>query len=372
VHAARVLHRDVKPANILVDQEGGIFLVDFGIAKIHEDAAAGRQRDMSITGRGRVIGTPEYLAPEQIYGHPATPASDLWSLGVTLYYAIEGHTPFARASGQPAMDLRSAILYEDPPPPASRGSLTALIRRLLAKDPDRRPDLSEVYRVLESIMTDRSQNRRPSATAAFPEPGPIMVRTDAMAFTEAMRPLDYAERARHGIADAVRDVNPSGGDSGVARLLAKPDNEAAHILNNCSPEVAAELVTGMAASRVSKAGNILQMLSVSRSGKVIDHMPPAASAAVIVALPERRQQVRVLSQADVRTVAEVLMELTEAPGEFAERLVASMSLRRAGAVLNEVKPLTAARILRGQSANLRAQLLQALSPEFRDIVLRFL
>ena len=119
-------------------------------------------------------------------------------------------------------------------------------------------------------------------------------------------------------------------------------------------------------------GNILQMLSLSRSGKVIDHMPPAASAAVIVALPERRQQVRVLSQADVRTVAEVLMELMEAPGEFAERLVASMPLRRAGAVLNEVKPLTAARILRGQSANLRAQLLQALSPEFRDIVLRFL
>lgn len=375
VHAARVLHRDVKPKNILVDQEGAIFLVDFGIAKIAGDAAAaGRQRDISITGRGRVIGTPEYLAPEQIHGYPATPASDLWSVGVTLYYAMEGHTPFARASGQPTLDLRSAILYEDPPRPASQGPLATLVLRLLAKDPPRRPSLGEAYRVLEAIMTDGSQNGRPSGTdtqpAAFQEPSKNMVRTDHI--TEAMRPLDQAERARHGIADAVRDINPSGSDSGVARLLAKPDDEAARILNNCSPEVAAELVTGMAASRVSKAGNILQMLSVTRSGKVIDHMPPGASAAVIVALPERRQQVRVLSQADVRTVAEVLMELMEAQGEIAERLVATMPLRRAAAVLNEVKPLTAARILQGQSANLRAQLLQALSPEFRQIVVRSL
>jgi tRNA A-37 threonylcarbamoyl transferase component Bud32 len=378
VHAARIVHRDVKPTNILVDQDGAIFLVDFGIAKIAEDvAAAGHQRDGSITGRGRVIGTPEYLAPEQIHGHPATPASDLWSLGVTLYYAMEGHTPFTRASAQPAQDLRSAILYEDPPPPASRGHLATLVLRMLAKDSAKRPSAGEVFQVLESILTGQSRNgRRPGTgrgpTAAFPAPGKILVYTDAAAYTEAMRPLDNAERARHAIADAVRDVNLSGTDSGVARLLAKPNDEAAHILASCSPEVAAELIAGMAASRVSKAGDILQMLSVTRSGKVLDYMPSAASAEVVAALPERRQQVRVLSQADIRTVAEVLMELMEVPGEIAERLVAALPLRRAGAALNEVKPVTVAKILQAQSPDVRSRLLEALSPEFRAIVQRFL
>ena len=137
--------------------------------------------------------------------------------------------------------------------------------------------------MLGSILTGRNQNGRRSgtdrrSTSAFPGPGKTSVYTDAIAFTEPMRPLNDAERARHGIMDAVRDINPSGTDSGVARLLAKPNDEAAHILNNCSPEVAAELITGMAASRVRKAGDILQMLSVTRSGKVLDYMPSAASA----------------------------------------------------------------------------------------------
>ncbi|HXL88557.1 MAG TPA: protein kinase [Streptosporangiaceae bacterium] len=374
VHNARIVHRDVKPLNILVDQDGAIFLVDFGIAKIAEDITSA---DGSITGRGRVIGTPEYLAPEQFHGHPATPASDLWSLGVTLYYAMEGHTPFTRASAQPAQDLRSAILYENPPPPASQGPLATLVLRMLAKDPARRPNAGEVARLLESILAGQRENGRQSGAGSgserpVPARGNTLTFTHAFSHTEAMRPLEHAERARHVIAYAVRDVNLSGTDSGVARLLAKPDEEAAHILASCSPEVAAELITGMAASRVSKAGDILQMLSVTRSGKVLDYMPSAASAAVVAALPERQQQVRVLSQADIRTVAEVLMELLELPGEIAERLVAALPARRAGAALNEIKPILAAKILQAQSADTRLRLLEALSPEFRAIVQRFL
>ena len=369
VHAARIVHRDVKPRNVLVDQEGSIFLVDFGIAKIAEDVAArGHRWDGSITGRGRVMGTPEYLAPEQFQGHPATSASDLWSLGVTLYYAMEGHTPFTRASGQPAQDLRSAILYEDPPPPASRGSLATLILRLLAKDPAKRPSAGEAGQVLESILNGHNRNGRRTETDGWPTPvPPSSGRT--LTYTEAMRPLDDAERARHGIADALRDVNISGTDSGVARLLARPKDEAAHILANCSPEVAAELVTGMAASRASKAGDILQMLSVTRAGKVLDYMPSAASAEVVTALADRQQQVRLLSKADIRTVAEVLMELS---GEMAQQVVAALPLRRAGAVLGEVTPVRVAKILEAQSPDLQARLLQVLSPEFRAIVQRFM
>lgn len=369
VHAAQIVHRDVKPTNILVDQEGAIFLVDFGIAKIAEDAADGHRRDKTLTGSGRVIGTPEYLAPEQLDGQPATPASDLWSLGMTLYYAMEGHTPFTRASGRPAQDLRYAILYEDPPPPASQGALAALVLQLLAKDPDERPSAAKASQVLESIVMGQGRNGQRTAarerpTAAFPAPG----RTRP--YTEATRPVEDAERTRHGIADAVRDVNVSGADSGVARLLARANGDAARILADCSPEVAAELIAGMAASRASKAGDILQMLSVTRSGKVLDRMPSAASAAVISAMPERRQQVRVLSQADIRTVAEVLMELTEPPGGIAGQLVAALPLPRAAAALGEVKPTTVAKILLTQTPDLRLRLLQALSPEFRAIVQR--
>jgi eukaryotic-like serine/threonine-protein kinase len=368
VHAARIVHRDVKPANILVDQEGAIFLVDFGIAKITEDTATGQEG--SITGSGRILGTPEYLSPEQLRGYPATSASDLWSLGMTLYYAMEGHTPFARASGQPSQDLRSAILYEDPPPPTSQGPLATLVLRLLAKDPAKRPGADEVAQVLASIMNGQSWNGQrtgPDWSHATPSPSPAKTRP----YT-ATRLLGDSERARHRVADAVWDVNLSGADSGVARLLAKPSHEVARILADCSPEVAAELLTGIAASRTSKAADILQMFSVPRSGKVLDYMPPAASAGVVAALPERRQQVRVLSQADIRTVAEVLMELMELPGETAVQLVATLPLRRAGAALGEVKPATAAKILKAQSPELRGYLLQQLSPEFRAIVKRFL
>jgi hypothetical protein len=370
VHAARIVHRDVKPTNVLVDQDGAIFLVDFGIAKFAEDAAAGGHGwDGSLTGRGRVLGTPEYLAPEQFHGHPATAASDLWSLGVTLYYAMQGHTPFTRASGRPAQDLRSAILYDDPPPPAGRGALTALVLRLLAKDPVKRPSAAETARVLEAIVTGRTGNgRRPGTDAPPPAPSTRGQAGDGP--TRAM--LDDAERTRHGIANALREVNVSGGDSGVARLLAKSNDEAAHILASCSPEVTAELIAGIAASHASQAGDILQMLSLTRSGKVLDYMPSPASALVVMALPERRQQVRVLSKADIRTVAEVLMEMMDLPGEMAERLVAALPLPRAAAVLGEVKPARVAGILQAQTPDLRGQLLQALSPEFRAIVQHFL
>ena len=272
VHAARIVHRDVKPANILVDQQGAIFLVDFGIAKITEDTAS--RQDGAITGSGRILGTPEYLAPEQLRGYPATSASDLWSLGMTLYYALEGHTPFVRASGQPAQDLRAAILYEDPPPPATYGPLATLLLRLLAKDPAKRPGADEVGQALESIMTGLSRNAQPTGPVDWPPPNPSPAPSKTRPYTATLL-LNDSGRSRHGIADAVWDVNQSGTDSGVAPLLAKPSREVAEILTDCSPEVAAQLITGIAASRASKAGDILQMFSVPRSGKVLDDMPPA-------------------------------------------------------------------------------------------------
>jgi serine/threonine protein kinase len=121
-HAAGILHRDVKPSNVLITGDDQAKLTDFGIAWIEGDS--------TLTQAGAVIGTPSYIAPEQLTGERATPASDLWSLGATLYAAVEGRPPFERSS---AMDTLAAILNEAPPPPRKAGELTPVLMGLLER-----------------------------------------------------------------------------------------------------------------------------------------------------------------------------------------------------------------------------------------------
>ncbi|GAA5068112.1 putative Ser/Thr protein kinase [Thermocatellispora tengchongensis] len=126
-HEAGVVHRDVKPGNILISGDR-VVLTDFGIA-------AGASRETSELTGGNLIGTPAYLAPELIEGHRAGPASDLWALGVTLYEAVEGRRPFERDTG---MAVIAAILSRPPAPFQHAARLRPLIEGLLVKDPSRR------------------------------------------------------------------------------------------------------------------------------------------------------------------------------------------------------------------------------------------
>jgi hypothetical protein len=137
-HAAGVLHRDVKPANVLVAGDGRIVLTDFGIAKVGADPG--------LTQLGMVVGTPGFTPPERIRGEPATPASDLWSLGATLYAAVEGRGPFERPGGVAA--LCAGITGEEPPRAPSAGSLGAVIDALLRRDPAARPDAAATAALL--------------------------------------------------------------------------------------------------------------------------------------------------------------------------------------------------------------------------------
>jgi eukaryotic-like serine/threonine-protein kinase len=126
-HEAGVLHRDVKPANVLLSNDGRVVLTDFGIAMVEGSSA--------LTMTGEVIGSPEFLAPERALGRTPGPESDLWSLGVLLYAAVEGHSPFRQDT--PLSTLR-AIVDEELPPPGRAGPLAPVIEGLLRKDPAQR------------------------------------------------------------------------------------------------------------------------------------------------------------------------------------------------------------------------------------------
>jgi hypothetical protein len=153
-HAAGVLHRDVKPSNVLLGSDGRAVLTDFGIATF--------QGDPRLTQTGMVMGSPGYTAPERIRGGPATPASDLWSLGATLYTAVEGHGPFEKRGG--AITTMSAITHEDPPPCPAAGPLGGIILALLRRDPAGRPDAQTAARLIASLLPVLPEEHLPDGT----------------------------------------------------------------------------------------------------------------------------------------------------------------------------------------------------------------
>ncbi|MEV4561336.1 protein kinase [Kitasatospora sp. NPDC049285] len=135
-HAAGIHHRDVKPANVLIRADGTPVLTDFGIAALSEST--------SLTATGALIGSPEFIAPERIRGHEGNPSSDLWSLGMMLYVAVEGHHPLRRGT---TIATLAAVLDEPLPPPVRSGPLGPTLIALLARDPAARPDADQLDRL---------------------------------------------------------------------------------------------------------------------------------------------------------------------------------------------------------------------------------
>ncbi|GAA2153449.1 serine/threonine-protein kinase [Actinomadura napierensis] len=148
-HKRGVLHRDVKPANVFLRDDGRTVLTDFGIASLTGDAP--------LTRPGALIGSPAYMAPERIRGEPAGPPSDLWSLGATLYALVEGRTPFARSTSAGTL---SAVLTESPALPQRAGPLAGLLLRLLTNDPAERPTAAQTLDELAELaeLSDTSQS----------------------------------------------------------------------------------------------------------------------------------------------------------------------------------------------------------------------
>jgi hypothetical protein len=139
-HGAGVVHRDVKPANVMMLADGGAKLADFGIASAKDDTR--------ITAAGLVLGTPSYMAPEQAAGRATGPPADLWSLGALLYYAVEGVAPFERGEALPTLN---AVLHDPPRPMERADGLAPAITALLAKVPEERATASQSRTALERV-----------------------------------------------------------------------------------------------------------------------------------------------------------------------------------------------------------------------------
>ncbi|PWI20196.1 serine/threonine protein kinase [Streptomyces sp. Act143] len=144
-HRAGVLHRDVKPGNILLDRSGRVVLTDFGIATM-EDPGDGSATH--LTRSGEIVGSLDYLAPERAQGADPGPASDVWALGATLYAAVEGSSPFRRTS---TFSTLTAIVTEPLPEPARAGALGPVLQRLMDKRPEGRPEAEEACALLQGV-----------------------------------------------------------------------------------------------------------------------------------------------------------------------------------------------------------------------------
>jgi eukaryotic-like serine/threonine-protein kinase len=146
-HRAGIVHRDLKPKNVMVREDGTTKLTDFGIASV--------QGDPRLTATGLVVGSPAYMAPEQVEGGPVGPAADLWALGATLWFAVEGEPPFGGGEFQ----TLSAIVAGEPRRARRLGPLAPVLERLLTKDPARRPTPGELRPLLQRVAAGGGAGR---------------------------------------------------------------------------------------------------------------------------------------------------------------------------------------------------------------------
>ncbi|MFJ7146731.1 protein kinase [Streptomyces sp. NPDC100445] len=167
-HEAGIQHRDVKPANVLLRPDGRPVLTDFGIAAVWEAT--------NITATGSLIGTPDFMAPERVSGQDGGPASDLWSLAMMLYAAVEGHHPLRRGT---TLATLAAVLTDEIPPPVKAGPLRDILTRVLVRNPAARPGADELERMLDGVLHEAAE---PPAAHPPHDPGtpPVPGQADAV------------------------------------------------------------------------------------------------------------------------------------------------------------------------------------------------
>ncbi|MBU6536331.1 serine/threonine-protein kinase [Streptomyces mayonensis] len=269
-HGAGVLHRDVKPANVLLADEGRIVLTDFGIATVEGDTA--------LTLTGEVVGSPEYVAPERALGRTPGTASDLWSLGVLLYTAVQGRSPFRRTT---ALSTLRAIVDDAPPPPHRAGPLASAIEGLMHKDPGKRMTAERAERELRLAAGE---------PAPAPEAGDVTDTPTATAATSAVTASTTAGNTTAGITTAEELPTVSPGAQQPAPTAESPATTASDTdgtaTGPAAPSPAAEPATAVPAPSPSFG----PPAPGPGFGPVIAPPPGGAPAPATAAVPARRHR----------------------------------------------------------------------------------
>ncbi|MFE0701882.1 protein kinase [Streptomyces sp. NPDC058872] len=231
-HRQGVVHRDIKPGNLLVDAEGTVKLADFGIARFVDDPSA------ALTTTGQIVGTGLYLAPERALGQPASPASDVYSLGCVLYQLLTGNAPF-RA------DTATALLYQHidaaPTPPSQLGvslspDFETYLLSLLAKQPEQRPPAQSIadwfsagsWRAYPRAAAPRPSRPAPQAAGSTPLPMTAPVHAAAPTPPPANRPPAPRSRSAAAPSGRRRERTSSAG-SGLAELSRRRPRKTAAV-----------------------------------------------------------------------------------------------------------------------------------------------
>ncbi|MFE7930847.1 serine/threonine-protein kinase [Streptomyces sp. NPDC057456] len=210
-HREGILHRDVKPSNVLIAEDGRVVLTDFGIAQV--------EGDPSITSTGMLVGAPSYISPERARGHKPGPAADLWSLGGLLYAAVEGSPPYDKGS---AIATLTAVMTEQLEEPKNAGPLRDVIYGLLTKDPARRLDDAGARAMFNAVLHAPEPRHAEPADATKVVPLPAL--PDAAGGRGSSAGAEAGEKLRGAFRSVRKAAVAAGAATSAAAARAKSAN----------------------------------------------------------------------------------------------------------------------------------------------------
>jgi eukaryotic-like serine/threonine-protein kinase len=254
-HRAGVLHRDVKPHNVLIGTDGRVVLTDFGLATFVDDG--------SVTGPGLVVGSPQYVSPERARDGASTVESDMWSLGATLFTAVEGRSPYARDT---AMATLMALATEPPDPPERAGLLGPVLLGLLRHDPASRLTASEVERRLRLVIA--------ASPGGAGVPSPRRARSVVPAGRVVAAARATGQAAARATGQAVARVVPAQRVAEVPVSPAAPPREAVAVFPGRRPRPRL-VAAGLVLVAVLGGGGIVAGYLLQRAAGRVDGAPPA-------------------------------------------------------------------------------------------------